>query len=213
MNIANTACLFSLSFLFLVLTPNSNTYANTINFSGQLDFIDLDAGGALYSGLPLGTNFLGAIDDVSFSGFISDGATNTSFGCCIFAGGLEVSNNEILDTSEASIINSFLGPIFSAGDEVDGINIEGDAVTAGGGRIEIGLSFLFDPSTFSDNSLSNYPPNPSDILLALFFITELDDQENDIYSAVGELNAIPIPSTVVLFGIGLLGMIHIRSRK
>ena len=71
----------------------SVSHAAVIEFSGQLDIVFEDAGGAVYSGVPIGTPFTGAIDDVSASGFISDGVSLTSFGCCIAAGGLSVDND------------------------------------------------------------------------------------------------------------------------
>lgn len=164
-------------------------YTDTIDFGGQLDIVEEDDGGAVYSGVPLGTVFSGAIDDVSANGFISDGTTLTSFGCCIAAGGLSVDNDEILDADTATLLNSLAGTNFVAGDLIDTINIEGDAVTSGGGRIEIGLSFILDPLAFDDDSLDNYPPDPGDILISLFFIAEDDNLGSGIYSAIGVLDS------------------------
>ena len=69
--------------LSIVFSP---AFSESISFSGQLDLIELDAGGAVYSGTPIGTNFNGFIDDMSADGQISDGTTTTGFGCCIAAG-------------------------------------------------------------------------------------------------------------------------------
>jgi len=179
----------TLVFVLLALYFIPHVNGADINFSGQLVSDALDAGGAIYSGAPTGMTFFGSIDDVIFSGFISDGTTLTSFGCCIAAGGLSVGNNDILDASEAQILNAFGWLTIKAGDEVDIINIEGDALTTSGGRIEIGLSYLFDTSVFSDDSLSNYPFDPKDLELALFFIAEFDIQGTEIFSAVGVLDA------------------------
>ena len=166
----------------------------TINFSGQLDIVVVDDGGAVYSGVPIGSNFFGEIDPVTANGFVWDAAIFTPFGCCIAAGGLSVSNDDILDVDTATLLNFLAGTSFVAGDSIDCINIEGDVLTAGGGRIEIGLSYILDPLAFDDESLTNYPPNPADILTALFFIAEVDDQGQDIYSALGVLDAIdPFP--------------------
>lgn len=60
--------------------------AAVIDFGGQLDVVQKDIGGAVYSGVPIGSSFFGSIDDVTMNGFISDGTTLTSFGCCIAAG-------------------------------------------------------------------------------------------------------------------------------
>jgi hypothetical protein len=183
----NSRYVSAIIFVLLALSAIPHASGTVINFSGQLDYVALDAGGAVYSNVPLGTDFFGAIDDVTFSGFISDGTTLTPFGCCIAAGGLSVENNKALDASEAMILNA-LGLTLSAGDEVDSINIEGDVLTASGGRIEIGLSYIFDASIFSDDSLSNYPFDPNDLDLALFFIAEFDTLGKEIYSAVGLIN-------------------------
>ena len=191
--------------------------ATVVTFSGQLDVVQIDLGGAVYSGVPIGTNFFGSINDVTANGFISDGSTLTTFGCCIAAGGLGVGNDEALDASEAAFLNSLTGSSFVAGDLIDGINIEGDTLTSGGGRIEIGLSYVFDSLAFSDDSLGNYPPELSDVLVALFFIAEFDSQEALIYSAVGELDDFAFdvsePYTLGLLGAGLLGLAFVRRRR
>jgi len=142
----------------------------------------------VYSGVAIGSVFSGVIDDVTFDGSITDGTTLTSFGCCIAAGGLSISNNVSLDASEAALLNSLGNFNFVAGDLIDLIDIEADANTSGGGRIEIGLSYVLDPLSFSDGSLDNYPPDALDILISLFFIAEFDSQEDDIYSALGALD-------------------------
>jgi hypothetical protein len=174
-----------------VFAMYSVAQAEAINFSGQLDIVE-DSGGAIYSGVPLGTTFSGTIDDVTAEGFITDGTTSTAFGCCIAAGGLSVSNNEILDADTAALLNTLAGTNFVAGDPVDLIDIEGDATTAAGGRIEIGLSFVLDAQAFDDASPENYPPDPADVILSVFFIVEFDDQDQEIYAGVGVLDSYPL---------------------
>ena len=172
--------------------------AETINFSGQLDVID-DSSGAVYSGATTSTNFSGNIDDVTANGSISDGATVTSFGCCIAAGGFSITNNEVLDASSAAFLNSIIGSsTFSAGDVVDTVDIEGDATTAGGGRIEVGLNYILDGNTFSNTDSSNYPFKQDDLLLALFFIVEEDINGDTIFDAVGQLDPVPPPVATYL---------------
>ena len=110
-------------------------------------------------------------------------------GCCIAAGGLSVGNDEVLDADTATLLNSLAGTNFVAGDFIDSINIEGDEDTSGGGRIEIGLSFVLDPLAFDDDSLDNYPPDRGDILISLFFIVEDDNLGSGIYSVLGLLDS------------------------
>lgn len=77
-------------------------------------------------------------------------------------------------------------PIFSDGDLVDGVDIEGDTTTVGGGRIEVGLSYVLDPGAFSSTDPGNYPFDPNDVLMELFFIVEEDDADAEIYNATEE---------------------------
>ncbi len=179
-----TQCIF-------LIGVHSLAQAAAINFSGQLDIVDIDTGGAVYSGVDIGTVFSGAIDDVTFDGSITDGTTLTSFDCCLMgAGGLSISNNETLNASDAALLNSLGNTSFVAGDLIDVIDLEGDASTSGGGRIEIGISYVLDPLSFSDSSLDNYPPNADDILITFFFIVEFDSQDEEIYSALGALDVL-----------------------
>ena len=206
-------------FMTVFFLSISSVSAATIDFSGQLDVISLDTGGGVYSGVPLGTNFSGFIDDVSGNGAITDGTTMTSFDCCIAAGSLSVENDFSLSASDAVFLNGVLGSsLFSSGDVLDGINIEGDTITADDTRIEIGLSYIFAGDTFLDDSLSNYPFNPDDVLLGLFFIFEENDITGEaIYSAVGGLdpapNPVPVPAAVWLFGTALIGLVGFGKRK
>jgi hypothetical protein len=162
--------------------------AASLPLFGLLDVIIDDQGGAVYSGVPIGTAFSGVIDDETFSGIITDGTTDTVFSCCIAAGGLGIDNDVSLSADDAALINTIGGTNYVAGDIVDAINIEGDATTAGAGRIEIGTTFILDASAFDDDSLDNYPPNFEDIRVWLFFIFEEDSQGEEIYSALGAVD-------------------------
>ena len=162
--------------------------AADVNFNGQLDYIQIDEGGGVYSGVSIGTDFNGIIDDVDATGFISDGTTLTSFGCCIAAGRLSVTNNMVLSADDATFLNEIIGSLrYNDGDIVDVINIEGDKTTSSGGRIEIGISYILPSNSFDNDDLSNYPVNQADIELALFFIYEEDNVGQDIYSAGGQI--------------------------
>lgn len=187
-----------------------SSQASQIFFSGPLGYVQIDSGNAIYSGDGIGTVFYGVIDDGTYSGSISDGITTISFNDLIYAGGLEVLNNVLLENDEVDVL-THLG--FTGYDEntgIDIINLEGDSfVTSTGGRIEIGLSFLFSPETFINNSDNNYPFNENDVQLALFFISEFDAQEECIYSAFGNIDTfittpVPNPSTAILLGLGAI---------
>ena len=170
--------------------------ATIIDFSGQPDVINVDNGG-IYSGSTTSTNFFGNIDDVTANGSISDGITETQFGCCIAAGGFSITNNEVLDADSAALLNSIIGsPTFTAGDIVDIVDIEGDAATAAAGRIEVGLNYILDSSAFNDTDPGNYPFNPDDLILSLFFIIEEDSIGNTIFDAVGQADTVPATADI-----------------
>ena len=183
-------------------------HSGELTFSGQLDLIAEDVGGAIYSGVPLGTDFSGTIDDQTFSGTISNGTTTTTFGCCIAAGGLEVTNNELLDAETASLLSTVTGSTFNPGDPVDLIQIEGDTATLSGGRLEAGVTIVMVPSAFDDESLSNYPPDTANVLVTVFFILE-EDASDDIYSAVGVVDNLEI----VAAGASVLSSVLPSSRS
>ena len=172
----------------LFILGSSDTHASDIDFSGKLDSIQMDEGGGVYSGVPIGTDFVGRIDDNGAGGFISDGTTRTSFSCCISASTLSVSNDMAITLEEATFLNEVYGSQrYSAGDIIDSVNIEGDENTAAGGRIEIGVSYILPANTFNNSDLGNYPVNQNDIELALFFIFEENSSGQDIYSAGGKI--------------------------
>jgi hypothetical protein len=200
--------------LVLVLSP-WRAQAAGINFTGLLDFVDLDTGGAAYAGTATGTRFTGAIDDVTFNGFITDGATRTDFGCCIAAGGIEIADNQAVDQATADRLNSWLGPgFFAPGHSIDVLNIEGDLRTTGGGRIEVGLSYILHPDAFPNSNPGNYPFDPADLYLTLFFILEENSLATNTYDAIGRVDAVPLPPTVWLLLTGVLaGFGYSRRRR
>lgn len=186
--------------------------STVINFSGPLRVIELDTGG-IYSGTALNTIFTGSIDDETFFGDISDGVTETDFFCCIAAGGLEITNDVVIDMDTADLLNEIAETDeFSASEVVDIVDIEGDDFTLQDGRIEVGLSYVLNSAAFPDENPSNYPFDPGDVRLAIYFILEENFSGEDIYSALGRVNVIPVPAAVWLFGsaLGLLGWMRRR---
>jgi hypothetical protein len=187
-------------------------HAATINFSGPLKHIAFDQTGGVYSGVSLETIFTGAIDDVSFNGFITDGTTLSSFNSLIAAGGLSIHDDEVLDAQHAEILNAVAGTSrYGAGDVVDSVNIEGDTTTSNGGRIEIGITYVLASDAFDNNDPGNYPLDPDLIQESLYFIFEEDSAGNDIYSAVGHI--VPLPASIWLLGAGFLFFVRRRKKK
>ncbi len=157
-----------------------------IFFSGQLAVVNFDLGGGVYSGVPIGTNFSGAINRLTSDGFITDGTTLTSLSCCVTTPhrGVDVSNDFVLDAETAALLTSLSGTTFVAGDIVDVIGIDGDTI-AGGGLLFVGLVYVLNPSAINDESRNNFPPDPNDILIQFFFVDEEGVSGPDIYSAAG----------------------------
>jgi hypothetical protein len=199
--------------LMLVLSP-WRAQGATIDFTGLLDHVDLDLGGAEYSGVSLGTRFTGAIDDETFGGFITDGTTRTDFTCCIAAGGIDITNNVALDQDAVDLLNSWLGPgFFAVGHSIDLLDIEGDIATAGGGRIEVGLSYILQPDAFADEDSGNYPFDPAKVYLTLFFIHEENSGSTAIFDGTGPVDAVPLPATAWLLLTGMLASLRFWKRR
>jgi hypothetical protein len=190
--------------------------AATIHFSGPLGLVEYDNGG-VFSGTPLGTTFTGFVNVDTAVARISNGTITQNIGCCIAASGLDITNDEIITAYEAQAINDLLGTSrFSSGDAVDIVDIEGDNFTAGGGRIEVGLSYLLEPTAFDDDAQDNFPFDPADLIGGIFFIYEEDAAGADLYSGFGQITAVPLPAAAWLFGgalVGLAGLSRKRSRS
>lgn len=191
-------------------------FATTLPFSGPLLIAETDGNG-IYAGTPLGTIFSGSIDDETFNGSITDGVTETIFGCCIAAGGISIENDIMLDAEFASSLNFIAGEnLFSPGMMIDLVDIEGDTQTAGFGRLEVGLSYVLHSDAFPNDDLSNYPFSPSDVLLGAYFLVEEDIELGLVYDGIGrnDLAIIPVPAAAWLFasGLALLGWFRRRAR-
>ena len=183
-------------FALILIFSIQNAYSTAINFSGQIDIIEVDNGTGIYSGTPIDTKTSGFIDDVTFNGEISNGTTLTSFSCCIAAGKLNITNDAILDADAASTLNLLTGAtLYNVGDKVDLIDIEGDKITPGGGRIEVGLSYTFKADTFNNENLDNYPFDPNAVQFVSFFILEENQIGEDIYLILGKLKVEPLPTS------------------
>jgi len=190
--------------------------ATTVSFTGDLSFIDIDDGTAIYSGAAVGDSFSGAIDDVSGSGFISDSITTVVLSCCDLrteSVPYEIFNDELLTMEDANWFNTVIGaPVFNAGDVIDIVDLEGRASTSDGGILAAGLIYVFDSSTFIDNSPDNYPFT-ADPQHTLFFIWEQSDTSEMRFDVAGVVSAVPIPASLWLFGSGLIGLVGIARRR
>lgn len=175
----------------------------SISFQGQLDFIDADNGNAIYSGALIGTNFWGEIDLVTGLSSISDGITTISGSISLVDGTasedgsfVDYINDITIEAEDASFVNAFQGSNFEAGDVVDFLQFESDAITQNGTLIAYGLKYILDPLSFDVDSPNKFPPNPDDILLTYFTISEDDSEVEDFYFAAGTVSQISITPVI-----------------
>lgn len=134
-----------------------------INIQGTLGNISQDNVGAVYFGVPVGTEFFFEIDLQTGLSTISDGTTITPFTADFVDGSfLEIINDLILDADDVLFVNSLAGTSFVVGDSVDVILIQGGSLTSGGGLIEVELVYVLDSLALADTSPDNYPPESND---------------------------------------------------
>jgi carbonic anhydrase/acetyltransferase-like protein (isoleucine patch superfamily) len=173
---------------FFLVTVVGGQPVNTpkLNFRGQLDVVFEDNGGGIYSGAPVGTEFLGEIDLVTGLSTISDGTTVTPYNAFFENGNFfEFENDLELDAEAVSYLNSLPGAVFAEGDLVDYVAIWGDAPNPAGEEIEVGLEYVLDPLAFDADGPDSFPPSPDDVLIAFFNVNEGNDQNEQIYDAAG----------------------------
>jgi len=174
------------AFFDLTVVAGSTVATAKINFQGPLTSVQEDNGSAIYSGLPIGSDFSLEFDLVTALSTVSDGITITPFNAFFDDGSFfDVINDFVANAGDAAFINSIAGTSFVAGDIVDLIEIAGQALTPSGGRIDVGLSYILDSLAFDDENPDNHPPDPDDILIIVFGIEEFDDQGVIIYAAFG----------------------------
>ncbi len=166
-----------------------SSQADTINFAGHIDIITENTGTGTFSATPLGTAVSGFIDDQTFDGSVTVGARTEPFSCCIDAGGLDVTNDRALDADDVAQLNALAGSaMYSFGDLIDGVDIEGDVILAGGNRLQVAVSYVFAPDTFATGNINNYPFDPSSIVLAFFQILE-ETPDDKLFEGMGVIVA------------------------
>ena len=200
--------------------------AATLNFAGDIDVILEESGTSELSVLlPVGTPITGAIDDETFNGSISGPPGTLVFGCCIAAGGLEITDDIVLGDAGAALLNSLDSSFAFLPDQMfDLVDIEGD-VGDDEERIEVGVSLLYSSGVFDGDDPSQYPPGVEPVLGLFFILQEIGDE--DVYSAIGLIDRlstggddptdpspseVPLPAGGVLLLSGLAGLVIARRR-
>jgi hypothetical protein len=184
------------AFYFVELEPAGTAITKPVGWTGSLTYVDIDAGGGIYAGSSLGSEFTIEIDLTTTLGRISDGATLTRFSADSSSGNtIQFTDNMVVTVEDADWINAVAGTNFSSGDVVDIVELSGDAETESGGRIDIGVIDVLDAAAFSGVGPTTYPPDSRDLLTRFFFIEELDGMDVGIYSAGGTISDVNPPGT------------------
>ena len=203
--------LLSAFLIFVVSVWSGMATAKVINYSGTLGSVT-DNTGARYSGSTIGQIFSGSFsygmeaeattdpsspEDYDFTsppygGLITDGTTATS-GSSSEPVQVTVDDDVPLDQETADLLNTLLGTLLVAGNEIDIADIDTTFVTSTGGAIVFGLSFITPDSTgWSGNDFGNFPPESGNIDRAIFFIEEYDASDNLLFSGYGELSTVTV---------------------
>ena len=184
------------AFYFVEVEAAGAAITQSVGWTGTLTYIDIDAGGSIYSGSPLGTEFTIDIDLTTTLGSISDGATLTRFSADSSSGStIQFTDNLVVAAEDADWINAVAGTSFSSGDVVDVVELTGDAQTESGGRIDIGVIDVLDATAFSGVGPTTYPPDSRGLLTRFFYIEEWNGMEASIYSAGGTISDVDPPGS------------------
>ena len=206
----------SILLVAFVMIMSANVNAATTNFSGAISWVNPISSSGIFYPTVIGDNFIGALDDVTGSGFISNGITTVTLSCCsLFSRDVPyvIYNDFVLSAEYATFYNTVIGaPVFSAGDTIDRYDLAGRASPPDGDILETNLIYLFDSSAFVDESPDNYPFT-EDPLYTLFGIYEKNFPDLEYFNVAGLVNPVPIPAAAWLFSSGLLGLIGLARRK
>ncbi len=160
--------------------------AETFSYTGQIDTIIIDNGQSFFSGAVVGDDFQGGINVETAEGTLFFSANPEYFfnlDCCDSAGGVETTNDLILDEATAALYNQLLEDSqFSEGDVVDVLHVEADTVVNNDTRIEAGVTFvLFDDAIEEGQT---YTFSEEDLNLSIAFVVE-ESMGAEIFSVYG----------------------------
>ncbi len=176
----------------------------TLDWSGAIEILVEDLGGATYSGAMVGDPFAGqhVVPDVCggtctvdnepgetnyvFSdgtGFVTDGMTQVNG----VEASVNIQNDVVLDAVEAALVSQLTGQVISAGEVVD---VWTGASEAAGGSIEWEVVYLaLDESLYDDTSYRPTPPARGDVDLVAFQVSEFAVMGTEVFSALPEPGA------------------------
>lgn len=221
-----------LMFLISIVAPTPASAA-TINFTGTLEFILIDNGSSIYSGLSVGETFSGSftygnnVSDASevdisgptltnyiftgppFDGFITNGSITTT----AENARIGIEDNDTID-DDAAIINSLYGAGSTTASAIaDRWSVDTDINDNQGFGIAL---FSLDTSLYSSTDFQVFPPTLANSDFAYFALGEDNSLGDNIYGAVGRLSSIsvvPIPAAAWLFGTALIGFVGMSRRR
>jgi hypothetical protein len=205
--------------------------AATINFSGEIGFVEYDSGSSIYSGVSLGDLFTGSftygdsVSDASSVTSVAPTATHYSFTGSPYGG--SITNETVTAVGVDSIVgvgdNDGIGDDTYLLNNLYGITIPYDTisdpwgVSSSNNTQAFGIElYSLDTSLFSSTDLPTSPPELGDFHLSFFYIEELDELGNSIYLATGKLSsitAVPESASFWLLGAGLICLLGISLKR
>ncbi len=215
--------LFSPLIILAVVTVAPIGYAGDLAWDGTLVAVFDDTGTGAYTGGTAGvTTFSGTVTfpDVCDTGttctvepfgptatnYVFSNGSGTVMGLGASSIGIE-SSVEIIDeepvTPDTVDLAALFGVTISVGQTLDAWAV--DSETAGEGNpgfVDWGVSYVYvttDP--FSNTSYTPTPPPGAD-----FIIWQINEDESDTYSAIGEVDTVPEPDARLAIAIGLLAI-------
>jgi hypothetical protein len=218
-------------FYFVVSTQ---AFAATVNFTGSLGHIYIDNGSATYSGTSIGHSFSGSVtygdNDTDASSIVTNPPisadylfTGLPYGGTLTDGSITINTlgansqvgfgNDDSMGDDAAIINDLYG----SGSTTLGTVADTWSADSFNSTYNFGLTlYSLDTSLYSGLDFQSVPPALNTTDFAIFYIEEVDSQDNTIFLATGiisSITAVPIPGAFWLFGSGLLGLIGIARRR
>jgi hypothetical protein len=206
-------------------------HAATINFAGEIGFVEYDSGSSIYSSVSLGDIFSGGFtygdsasdaSDVTpvastamhysfmgtpYGGYITDETIN-SVGIDTIVG---VGNDDGMGDDTLILNNLYNVTIpYQTISDTWGVSSSNNTLAFG---IEL---YSLNTNLFTSTDLLRSSPDLNDFHLSFFYIEELDELGNSIYLATGKITSVttvPSPPFHWLLGMGLISLLGVSIKS